>query len=74
MPIYEYVCETCGALFERLVACSCRADDQIHETCGTKAVRRPSSPAFTVAGYSAKNGYAMKGLVANPKYPGKPVN
>jgi putative FmdB family regulatory protein len=68
--MFEYVCEACGQLFERLVPGD-QADDQRHESCGQRAIRRPSSPAFSVAGYNAKNGYAMKGLVANPKYPGK---
>lgn len=61
MPMFEYVCQTCNVVFERLVDHVDQADDQRHDHCGQPAVRRPSSPAFTVAGYNAKNGYSARG-------------
>lgn len=68
MPMYDFKCQKCGRIFERLI--SAEAGTQFC-ACGGATERLQSAPAFAIEGYSAKNGYAMKGLVANPKYPGK---
>ena len=60
MPIFEYVCQRCGALVERLTD-DAHKDGQYHYPCGQLMVRRPSSGSFSIKGFNAANGYASKG-------------
>lgn len=57
MPLYEYVCVCGRPIEERIVNCLSAVDDQRCKSCGHRMTRRPSSPAFTVKGYSEANGY-----------------
>lgn len=60
MPIFEYVCQNCGALVERLTNDEYK-DEQRHYPCGQLMVRRPSTASFSVKGFNAKNGYTASG-------------
>lgn len=59
MPIYNYKCFHCGNDFDKLLL-SPKAYDAIVrcENCFNIADRKPSVAAFSVSGYSAKNGYS----------------
>jgi putative FmdB family regulatory protein len=51
VPIYEFVCETCGALFEDLVRSYAAISEVRCPTCGSAALRRKVSTfASRVAG------------------------
>ena len=43
MPIFEFVCETCGASFEKLLASSAQIENMSCGKCGSKAVKRKVS-------------------------------
>lgn len=51
MPIYEYRCENCGALFEKLVSYSKR-DEVKCDQCGAEQTTRQVS-TFATSGSSA---------------------
>ncbi len=51
MPIYEYVCPTCGGSFEKLVRSTVPATGSVCPTCGSSDVRKKvSTIASTVKG------------------------
>lgn len=76
MPIYEYQCNTCQRVEERFFGSQVEVQkyEQIPQPCkpnpGARASgigkcagrlhRKPSAAAFTVGGFSAKNGYSGK--------------
>ncbi len=43
MPIYEYVCPTCGNAFEKLVRSTTPAAEIVCPTCGSSDVRKKVS-------------------------------
>lgn len=49
MPLYEYRCEACGKVFEKIEKFS-DAPLQVHEDCGGKVERLISAPAFHLKG------------------------
>ena len=49
MPIYEYTCERCGAVVERLLRSSTAAVEA-HEDCGGQLTRRMSAPVTRAGG------------------------
>ncbi len=78
MPIYEYECDACKAVFERLQKLSDPDPEQCPE-CGRKHVRRRlSAPAFRLAGCGwyetdfKKDGEARHNLVGKDE-PAKPA-
>ena len=53
MPLYEYECKDCGAVFEAMVAFK-DADKMVCEACGSKHVNRLASTfCSSVSGGSA---------------------
>jgi putative FmdB family regulatory protein len=54
MPIFEYVCEECGARFEKLVLSANRERQLQCPTCGSGAVKK----ALSVFGTSHGSGSA----------------
>lgn len=65
MPIYEYLCHSCGARFDRMQKFS-DAPLETHEDCGGRVERLISAPAlqFKGAGWYV-NDYA-KGSTSKP--------
>jgi putative FmdB family regulatory protein len=54
MPIYEYVCPTCGNAFDKLVRSATTAAAIVCPTCGSGEVRKKlSTIAVTMNGGSA---------------------
>ncbi len=43
MPIFEYVCEKCGAAFETLVRSKHQESEVVCEACGSRKVKRELS-------------------------------
>jgi putative FmdB family regulatory protein len=50
VPIYEYRCENCGDILERMMPISEMKDEVICEWCGGKARRIMSAPNFHLIG------------------------
>ena len=62
MPIYEFRCADCGLVFERIWTLPQHiVGSALCPKCQSPAPRIPSSAAFTVSGFSAKNGYSGSG-------------
>lgn len=58
MPLYEYVCEFCGSVEERLVLGSEKAPNSFFCVCGGAMDRKVSAPNIRFAmGCSFKDGY-----------------
>lgn len=60
MPIFEYMCEKCGYIFEqvninKITKLSVRCPD-----CESISKRIMSSGNFIIKGYSEKNGYSKE--------------
>jgi putative FmdB family regulatory protein len=51
MPIYEYLCQVCGAAFDKLVRQAAQADQVACPACESKQVQRKLS-TFAVRGGS----------------------
>jgi putative FmdB family regulatory protein len=67
MPLYEYLCETCGKKFEVLQKFA-DAPLTIHEDCGGKVERLLSAPAFHLKGTGwYATDYAKSGTPAPAK-------
>lgn len=70
MPIHEYICSLCGRKEERWFAnhdevlakeqnpIPCKPNPT--KACKGTLSRVPSAPAFSIGGFSAKNGYSGK--------------
>lgn len=71
MPIYEYRCQDCNALFEALVTSSAATDDVTCEKCKSKRVKKTISassfrinsgsssiPSGALSGCSSKSGFS----------------
>jgi putative FmdB family regulatory protein len=58
MPLYEFVCQSCGAFVERMLNVEYRDEPQRHYPCGQIMVRRPSTASFSVKGFNAANNYS----------------
>lgn len=63
MPLFEFKCQRCGRVEERLYAsfkdlCTSQVVRCIAD--GSRMERTVSSPAFKVEGYSYANGYSEK--------------
>ncbi len=59
MPIYEYVCPTCGSSFDKLVRSTTPAAEIVCPTCGSSDVRKKvSTIAVSVKGGSAASSSA----------------
>ena len=63
MPIYDYRCPVCKQVKTALsrdepVRCYCTSSAQIGDMSSVAMTRLPSSPAFVIKGFSAKNGYS----------------
>lgn len=57
MPIYEYQCEDCKRVAEKLEKMSDRSESIECKECGGKAVRivsRPSEPKFVGGGFTPR--------------------
>lgn len=69
MPIYEYQCEECEAITEKLRKMNELDDPCECEKCGKPAHRKISTSNFKVNGASFKNGYTstVKGAVNSNK-------
>ncbi len=59
MPLYEYLCETCGHSFEKLQSFSKADLPQECPTCGSREARRKLS-SFAVSGGSRQDGSAVR--------------
>lgn len=60
MPIYEFQCERCKQVEQRMYTSFKQLCLEPAVRClkdGSRMERIPSGPAFRVEGYSAKNGY-----------------
>ena len=49
MPLYEYICQTCGERFEKLIRSQTASATVICPNCASEAVRRALS-TFTTGG------------------------
>jgi putative FmdB family regulatory protein len=61
VPIYPHKCERCGRVEDRLYASFeqlCREPAVRCLQCGSRMERLVSAPAFSISGYSYKNGYS----------------
>ncbi len=58
MPTYSYLCPSCERRTDEVRTVDERDTDRPRCICDRLMVRVPSSPAFTVQGFSAKNGYS----------------
>ena len=55
MPIYEYLCEDCGAKFEKLVRRASEAGEQQCPSCGQKHLQQEHSTFAAHAGSGSKS-------------------
>lgn len=63
MPLYSFVCITCGNEFEEILFVDDRdyCKDHFCAKCGGFSIHRKlSAPNFVINGYSEKNGYSRK--------------
>ena len=60
MPIFEFYCNNCGYVFDRLVK-DRDVEGEECEECGHIARKILSCPNFRVHGFNAENGYSSKG-------------
>lgn len=51
MPFYDYICEKCGKVFDRMITMERRNENQECPDCGGQAVRKVIS-SFSSAGQS----------------------
>ena len=58
MPSFDFKCEQCERIFERIVRASQCNLNQPCPDCGGVSKREVSAAAFTISGYSAANGYS----------------
>ena len=52
MPLYEYICQTCGERFEKLIRGDARAQQIVCPSCASAAITRALS-TFATGGSSA---------------------
>ena len=50
MPLYEYVCQTCGERFEKLVRSTTNPTEIVCPSCASAAVKRALSTFATSGG------------------------
>jgi putative FmdB family regulatory protein len=58
MPAFEFKCEQCECVFERMIKVSQRNLNQACPQCGGVSKREVSKANFTVMGFNAENGYS----------------
>ena len=59
MPIYEYRCEKCGKVYEKLILTSSHKEvDVICDGCGVNCKKIISKSSFKVNGFNAENRYS----------------
>lgn len=60
MPIYEYMCEKCNKITERMMSINSRLDTIECKWCNCDCAKRMISvpSRYEMKGYSAKNGYS----------------
>ena len=59
MPIYEYKCDSCNHIFEKLVFKD--EDNVLCEKCKKETHKVMSTANFEIKGFNAENGYSKKG-------------
>ena len=57
MPRFDFRCRECKNVFEEKTVHSL----SMCPKCGALADKQPAAPAFSIKGYSAKNGYSKEG-------------
>lgn len=63
MPIFEYECQNCGRVVEKIYPSADAAPQAIEVQDSEGCViftRKISAPSFTVHGFNARNGYAAE--------------
>ena len=65
MPRYDFKCPNCGTIRADVTVSNWRSatgDEMPYDCldCGTRMVKLPSAPNFSVKGYNAKNHYGVK--------------
>lgn len=65
MPLYEYMCQTCGTSFEKLTAMSRADDPQVCPNCASEKTGRQLS-SFAFSGGSATPSMASAPPVSSP--------
>jgi putative FmdB family regulatory protein len=53
MPLYEYICQTCGERFEKLIRSSSNSEQIVCPSCASAAIKRALS-TFATSGNSAE--------------------
>ena len=53
MPLYEYICQTCGERFEKLIRGDASAQPIVCPSCASAAIKRALS-TFATSGNSAE--------------------
>lgn len=63
MPLFDFKCLRCGVVREELLTAAEAEDIRTRECdrCIGRMERQTGAPAFTISGYSAKNGYSSGG-------------
>lgn len=62
MPIYDFKCEACGHVHERM--CGHRIETMRCVMCGNTAKKQLGAPAIRINGYSEANGYSVESEVS----------
>jgi putative FmdB family regulatory protein len=62
MPLYEYICQTCGEHFEKLIRGDVRAQQIVCPSCASAAIKRALS-TFATSGNSAEHASSACGPV-----------
>ncbi len=58
MPLYEYICQSCGERFEKLIRSGAGASPIVCPSCASAAVQRALSTFATTGGSTAASGPA----------------
>lgn len=66
MPIYEFVCQSCGEPFEELMWTSSEIDEVVCPQCGSRHVKRKMSAFAAIGGGRSSGGRASGGGACAP--------